>query len=132
MHQSLVAAAAIALVGCSTLTPERARVMAQATPDWELCYVMLSSKFPRVAREAVTDEATRRRVDCNQHLQMVMLKMQDDQARSAQSPADIANGLRLIEASRAKPAPMPAPAWQQTKCRSVWVGNVLQTVCDTN
>lgn len=132
MHQRfLVAAAAAVLAGCTTLTPERAQQMAQQTPDWELCYVMLSSKFPPVARQAVTNEVGRRRVDCNQHLQLVMLKMNQDSADEAQRARNAALGLQMLQAAQPRPAaPLPMPT--QTRCRSMVVGNTLQTVCDTN
>lgn len=121
----ILTACAVALAGCG-ISPIRANDMAQASPEWELCYVAVSGRGQATIRQAVYAEIDRRKVDCNQHMPMVLARMQQDGINAANANAQIQQGLDMMRAARPRPSPMPLP----TTCRSVNMGSYVRTVCD--
>jgi hypothetical protein len=124
----LGAAAAAVLSGCAApLTPARATEIVQNSPEWELCYVAIRGGGNQVLRSAVYEDIARRRIDCNQHMPMVMARMQQDGIDRANANAQAQLGLQLMNAGRARPATPMSP---QVVCRSVNMGTYVRTVCD--
>lgn len=118
---------AAVLCGCATpMQPGQARAIAQNSPEWELCYVAISGRGTPVLRQAVNEDMQRRNTDCNQHMQMVLARMQQDGINAANANAQAQMGLQMMRAARPQPQPMPFP----TTCRSVNMGTYVRTVCD--
>lgn len=124
MSRSAILAAAALLAGCATVySPDQALQIARNSPDWELCYVAVSGRGQDSIRGAVYQVMRERSTNCNQHAAIVQAKLAQDAANSA---AVSQTGLMLMQAGRAKPAPMPQPVY----CRTVPVGGGFNTVCD--
>lgn len=128
----MAAAAAAMLAGCAKpLSYPQAVEIAQASPEWELCYVAVAgnSNTPQrqTLRSAVYAEIERRRIDCNQHMPMVLARMQQDGINAANANAQAQLGLQMMNAARPRPA---APMTPQVVCRSVNMGTYVRTVCD--
>jgi hypothetical protein len=127
MKTVLMVSIALGLTGCAMpISHLRANDMAQASPEWELCYVAVSGRGQQSIRNAVYAEIDRRKVDCSQHMPMVLARMQQDGINAANANAQAQMGLQMMNAARPKPMPLP----QQTNCRSVVNGNVVNTVCN--
>jgi hypothetical protein len=122
--RALLFPVAAALAGCG-ISPIRANDMAQASPEWELCYVAVSGRGQATIRQAVYAEIDRRKVDCNQHMPMVLARMQQDGINAANANAQAQLGLQMMNAARPRPIPSTT-----TNCRSVVNGNVVNTVCN--
>lgn len=126
MRALLFPVAVAALVGCAKpMSHFQANDLAQASPEWELCYVAVSGKGQPVLRNAVYAEIDRRRIDCNQHMSMVLARMQQDGVNAANANARAQTGLQMMNAARPRPISNPT-----TNCRSVVNGNVVNTVCN--
>lgn len=123
----LGAAALAALAGCAApMSHLQANDLAQASPEWELCYVAVSGRGQPVLRNAVYAEIDRRRIDCNQHMPMVLARMQADGIKRADDQAQLELGLRMMQAGQ----PKPAPASPTVTCRSQNMGTYVRTVCN--
>ena len=126
MKWVLLGMGAAVLGGCA-MSPQRANDLVQAAPEWEVCYVAVSGKGQQVMRQAVYAEIERRRIDCNQHMPMVLARMQQDGINAANANAQAQLGLQMMNAARPRPA---APMSPQVVCRSVNMGTYVRTVCD--
>lgn len=91
----------------------------QTMPIAQVCYWAYHGG-PQTSGNARADLA-RRGYSCTQ--QDIALGHQQAQSQQAQSAADLATAGALLGQSRPAPAP-------PTSCRSVFVGNVMQTVCN--
>lgn len=118
---------AAVLCGCATpMQPGQAQAIAQASQEWELCYVAITGRGSPVLRQAVHDDMRRRGTDCNHHMPMVQARIQQDSINAANANARTQLGLDMMRAARPQAQPMPAP----TTCRSMNMGTYVRTVCD--
>ena len=125
--------AASALSGCGLLRSVvgdpaggGAHTVVADAPDWQVCYMAVSPRTPTSVREYANNVIRTRPVDCNQHMQMVMARLQAEGASQANANARTQLGLDMMRAAQPRPAPMPAPI----TCRSVNMGTYVRTVCD--
>jgi hypothetical protein len=109
----------VALAGCATRSPEQIYAQAMNSPEWELCYYVVSGRSPAAP---VNQAIHHRQIDCNRHMPMVQARMQQD---AANRQAQMQSGAALLRA--AQPQARPSST---TNCRSVMTGNVVNTVCD--
>lgn len=104
MRVLMIPAALVALAGCA-MTPEQL----SARSNWDVCRLSMTPAQGRVAEQ----EAQRRGLDCRPYYGPI-------QAQQANENAAIQNYLRSTQ-----PAPMPTPM----NCRTVRIGNSLETQC---
>lgn len=127
--RKLTMAVAVVLAGCVSppMSIERARTLAHSLQDWDLCYLAASPRTPAVSRQAVNETLAWRSTNCAPYASTVQTRVQADMQAAAQSSAaQTATGLWLLNAGRPQAAPMPNPV----RCRSVFVGGGLNTICD--
>ncbi len=118
-------ACAVLAAGCATpqMNLDQARQWASGLSEWDTCYVSASPRFNGNAKQAAYETILRRRTDCAPHSPTVAARINADNQANQQQ---MATGLWLLNASRPQAAPMP----RTTYCRTVWVGNGYNTVCD--
>lgn len=101
----IIAGLCLAVSGCvAPMQPGQAQAITDSAADWELCYIAVTGQGQPALRQATYNTMRARKTDCNQHVGMVQAKIAADSAKSARDQADIAQGLRLLGASRGQPA----------------------------
>lgn len=124
--RKLVLICAVALCGCETMQPRPQREV-MFVPNFDLCYGLVAGDKD-FKPATISMELNRRGEDCTKELPLVQAKIQANQARRADSNAQMTQGIQLLNAASPRP---PAQALRPPiQCETRYSYGVARTECN--